>query len=256
MTATTSWTRGSKIQIGTSTFIAIETVDLKGTHLVPQHAIEDQYTVQDHIFEQPASYQFTLSLDRENNEHITFADLISVKKLHSVITPLRSFDHMSIDSYAMQMSDSENIIYATITLSEIRKAQSQFVAGSGYTGPTLAEDLGTKQAQLDAIAKHNTDTNNAAGIPAPPTEGNSIWDTIIEVAKQVLPYAVTPIPVVGSVCKLVGYSVGNALAPGIHDLITRQDPTPPVSQTTTAIAINQTAQNLPSLNIPGISLSL
>ncbi|MDD3039008.1 phage baseplate protein [Bacteroides sp.] len=202
----------NNITIGGKNFLAVEMVDLEGNFLVPEHPLEDQYIVHDHIFELPSVFKITISLDREKNEHIAFQELLSAKKLHTVITPFKVIDQMAIGTFKLQMSDSENILYASFSLTEIRKATATFTQGAGIQGDWTPTDT-----------QNPANTGRAQETPSPetpPEQECDIWCTLgnaANVAVNIIPLAATallnPTAAVLLAGQTIGTAIGNAFFP-------------------------------------------
>lgn len=194
MTTTTT----STVKIGTETFELVEVIDLTESNLVPSHSTEMQYTINDHITHTPTQLKLTLKLYKrgstsEDGTTIDYSGpktllaLNDARKAYKVITPIKTVSTMAITDIAMKDSDSENIVYATVELIEIRQATHVTTTNSALdlslTNPTDIVSSGTIDYSGDSSKSALTE-----GTDDPTSSGTYDWLMYL----LAIPYLLTP----------------------------------------------------------------
>ena len=158
------------VLIGGHEFKAIQAVNLSKDAEIPEHRVEDQFTVADHITLNPVELKFELQLSVPDGEVETLDALYTGRQLINATSRLGHFPDMAVKQPTYKDTDSENIIYATLTLKQVRKATAKTVRvalpvpidtgaeppkpGSWYTPPekSVASEPEKTGSWLDGIA--------------------------------------------------------------------------------------------------------
>jgi len=113
------------ILIGGKMFKAISVVDLTKDADVPEHKVEEQFSVSDHIIFKPAEFEFELQLFKDEGEVESLLSLYEARQPTSLTTEFGHYEDMVIKSVRIRDSDSENIAYATVHIKQVMKAVAQ-----------------------------------------------------------------------------------------------------------------------------------
>jgi len=116
------------ILIGGKSFKAISVVDLTKDADVPEHKVEEQFSISDHIILKPAEFELELQLFRDEGEVEALLSLYDAKQPTSLTTEFGHYDNMVIKSVRIKESDSQNIAYATVHVKQILKAEARTAA--------------------------------------------------------------------------------------------------------------------------------
>ena len=115
------------VLIGGHEFKAIQAINLTKDADIPEHRVEDQFSVAAHITLNPVELKFELQLSVPDGEVETLDALYASRQLIDVTSRLGHFPDMAVKQPTYKDTDSENIIYATLTLKQVRKASAKTV---------------------------------------------------------------------------------------------------------------------------------
>jgi len=138
----------------TFSFEVVDVVDLTEENIVPEHSVEEQFIVHDHIIAKPKRVKLTCKLPKTlsvnsipgGSSSITYIIPQKLSELNKKREPVKlrsslvSVDSMAIVHIAYRDSaDSDNFLMAEMELTEIRKV-SMSVTASSLSGITLKND--------------------------------------------------------------------------------------------------------------------
>lgn len=115
------------VLIGGHEFKAIQVINLTKDADIPEHRVEDQFNVADHITLNPVELKFELQLSVPDGEVETLDALYTARQLVDVTSRLGHYTDMAVKQPTYRDSDSDNIVYATLTLKQVRKATAKTV---------------------------------------------------------------------------------------------------------------------------------
>lgn len=118
------------VLIGGHEFKAIQAINLTKDADIPEHRVEDQFSVADHITLNPVELKFELQLSVPDGEVETLDALYTSRQLIDVTSRLGHFPDMAVKQPTYKDSDSENIVYATLVLKQVKKATARTVTMS------------------------------------------------------------------------------------------------------------------------------
>lgn len=118
------------VLIGGHEFKAIQAINLTKDADIPEHRVEDQFSVADHITLNPVELKFELQLSVPDGEVETLDAIYSARQLIDVTSRLGHFPDMAVKQPTYKDSDSENIVYATLVLKQVKKATARTVTMS------------------------------------------------------------------------------------------------------------------------------
>lgn len=115
------------VLIGGHEFKAIQAVNLTKDADIPEHRVEDQFSVADHITLKPVELKFELQLSVPDGEVETLDALYTSRQLIDTTSRLGHFPDMAVKQPTYKDSDSENIVYASLSLKQVKKATAKTV---------------------------------------------------------------------------------------------------------------------------------
>ncbi len=118
-TAAQKQSRPTEIMIGTRTFLAVDHEDTNWQAVVAEHIVEDQTKITDHIIHMPVTIALTVKAYKALDEDLYLRALYEAKSPVGVTTSLGFYENMVIDYLKISVADSENVVYATLTLKQV-----------------------------------------------------------------------------------------------------------------------------------------
>lgn len=161
------------VLIGGKSFKAINVVDLTKDADLPEHRVEEQFSISDHIILKPAEFEFELQLFKDEGEVESIMQLYEAKQPLDLVTQFGAYSDMVIKSVRLRDSDSKNIAYATVHIKQIIKAKAKTATVSL---PELIPDDSSFKGDNTAKTPQQTTTPTA-----PEKQENKSWlDSIFD----------------------------------------------------------------------------
>lgn len=99
-------------------YLAIQVVNTTLPTTVPEHRVEDQYAVGDHIIHEPVTLNITIALLR--SEYSRLVAMRDAQELVTVTTRTGHHDNMALLDVEISDESSENVIQTSLTFKQIR----------------------------------------------------------------------------------------------------------------------------------------
>lgn len=116
-----------EIKIGGHKFTAIKSTSLSKEATVCKYRVEDGFSIADHIFLNPVSFEYEIELIDEKSEYELLDDLFKKKTPFSLVTYRGTFSNMVISKLSDATTSSTNTTSCTVSIEEIRIAKTDVV---------------------------------------------------------------------------------------------------------------------------------
>ncbi len=153
---------GIDIIIDKTTYNSVEMVDLTRRNQIPQHTIEHQYQIADHLIQQPPRFVFTIKAGKTNGEYENLKSLASNRDFIEITTPFGHYKNMLVEDIRFTVSDSKNRVLVTLTVREVKIGTVSIMISSNL----LLRDKVNAATDASIIRKVNDDPNDPLNINA------------------------------------------------------------------------------------------
>jgi hypothetical protein len=106
-------------------FRAISVINLDQDKTIPEHRTEEQFSIADHVINEPAEFELELQLFKDEGEVDLLKQIIESNTPFELSLELGSYENMLVKSHRFRISDSQNIVYATLRIKQIRTAAAR-----------------------------------------------------------------------------------------------------------------------------------
>ncbi len=162
-----------KITLGDYEFRAIKIYDLTQSAKTPEHRVEEQFSIVDHVILQPA--EFRLELELVEDEIGILMSLFESKEPVELITDFGIYEDMVIKNLEITPSSSTTK-RASVQLKQIRKAITRTATVPFTTDLPVTQDESTYPGSKTAVSPYKQEVPQA-----PEKQENKSWvDSIFD----------------------------------------------------------------------------
>jgi len=114
-----------KILLGGHEFRAIRVINLSQSATTPEHRVEEQFSIVDHIILEPIEFRLELELLKDEGEVDKLNSLFEARQPIEFVCDLGVFEDMVIKSREFVEGGSVNTVRASVHIKQIRKAKAK-----------------------------------------------------------------------------------------------------------------------------------
>lgn len=152
--------KDTDVVIDNRVYNSVEIIDMGCSNIIPQHTLDEQYQISDHIIEQAPKFILTINASLENGEYEALRVLEKKKTFFEVTLPFGHYKNMVLESIKFQSSRSINRVQTTLTVKEIRVGQIRIMTSPSLIIQQKAEDAIKEENYLRGITVVKNDEDD------------------------------------------------------------------------------------------------